>query len=156
MITFSPGEMASSEQASHSVPLNSTRPFLPGRIMVSATAILPTNSSGSMLATVCPMPNLRFTQLRNSSTESTELTRKTISCVLMEMSKKKVAMATIQAPSPKKNKIKPGSRNSSKKSARPRPNQITALFKKLSILQLAYLVLKVPFFKGSFNSLYIP
>jgi len=73
----------------------------------------------------------------------------------METSKKKVMMATTQAARPKKNRMKPGSRNSSKKRARPKPNHITALFRKLSILQLPYYVLKESLLRRKENR-YIP
>jgi hypothetical protein len=56
-----------------------------------------------------------------------------MSCVLTERSKNKESNATIHAPIAKKNKIRPGIANSSKKNINPAMNHITAALRKLSI-----------------------
>jgi hypothetical protein len=53
--------------------------------------------------------------------------------VLIEKSKNKESNATIHAPIAKKNKIRPGIANSSKKKMNPAMNHITAALRKVSI-----------------------
>ena len=59
--------------------------------------------------------------------------KKITNCVLIEKSKNKDRIATIQAPTAKKKRIKPGTTNSNKKRIKPARNHITAGLLKLFI-----------------------
>jgi hypothetical protein len=55
------------------------------------------------------------------------------SCAVRLMSVNNAVIPTIQAPTPKKKRIKPGNRNSSRKKPRPTRNQMTDIFEKISM-----------------------
>jgi hypothetical protein len=57
-----------------------------------------------------------------------------INCRLKERSINKESMATIHAPTAKKNSMRPGTKNSSRKNTNPIINQMTAACKKISII----------------------
>jgi hypothetical protein len=62
-----------------------------------------------------------------------ELTRKIMSWMLIEISRKRHTIATIHAPTAKKKSISPGITNSNKKRISPMMIQITAAVRKFSI-----------------------
>ena len=57
---------------------------------------------------------------------------------LIEISRKKLAIATVQAPRPKKNRINPGIANSRRKKIKPMMNHRTAALKKLSMIYIGF------------------
>jgi len=133
IITLSPFSIVSSEAACQVVPLKSIFPLLPGEISVSALAILPRNSSSSS-SDGCFLFNKIFDNpFLNKRMLATELTRKMISWALIDISRKRHKIATIQAPTAKKKSMRPGITNSNKKRTNPIIIQITAAVRKFSI-----------------------
>lgn len=133
MVTSCPSWIVSVDAAFQLVPLKRTLPWRPGMIAVSAVAVLPIISSGRSLSRGLVMRSFFLIHLLNAITERRETPRKVNICVFREISINITSTATVQAPSPKKKRMNPGTANSRRKKTKPMINHITGVLKNCSM-----------------------